>query len=174
MRKMNALASTLLLLIHLTTPTTCGWMSRIVRRNEDEDCTPQIIAVKKTKVVPVAVPVKAEPTIKYPETMKNQVQYTSEEPQYPQAEGQYPPKYEKGEEEYEPNVSEAPVYNANDGHEDEEDEDEEDEGDDELVDSHYDSAVAGHVRGGTSYEVDTGGYKRRKDGKKSNRKKQKS
>lgn len=141
----------------------CRWMPRTTRR--PDDCSPEIVALKRTRVVPVAVPVKAtsEPMKKY------QVQYTGEEYTHPL-------KYdnqEQHEEVYEPTVSHAPVYNTYaDGEEEEDDDDEEDDHDDEEEThapsppyySPHDTAIAEHVTEGDTHHIGNG-YKRRKDGK---------
>lgn len=149
---------TLVISVILFIPTVdCGIMSRSGK--DDKKCMPEIVAIKKTRIVPVAVPVKS---MSGPGTVTTYTEevvadpkdiYKPKEKPKEKDEKDEKSKYEE-EDEHEPAVAEAPVYSADD----DEEEDEE----------HYeeDSAVTDNVDGGSAYTVSGGEddeYKRRKD-----------
>lgn len=151
------------------------------KKKEDKKCMPEIVAIKKVKIVPVAVPIKSmsgSTMTTYTEEImtdgKMPMKMKSAPPTMPPKQSK-PPKYDAGEEEEmnKPQVMQVPVYNTDSGGEEEEEEGgEEEEEEHEEQASPYDSAMAEQVDGGDAYSTagggdddDAGGYKRRRDEK---------
>ena len=169
----NLLVISLLALVTmaLLVPLVDGGMMK--KKKEDKKCMPEIVAIKKVKIVPVAVPIKSMSgstmTTYTEEIMTDGKMPMKMKPAPTMAPGKpsKPPKYEDEEEMNKPQVMQVPVYNTDSGEEEEEEEAPEEE---EEEHSPYDSAMAEHVDGGDAYSTSGGGdddesgdYKRRRD-----------